>query len=444
MNEQEIKRLRLRIIWMATLAFFTVMLLMGGCIYVFNEITQGNEVRQIINYIIDNDGDLPAPSYASREEESEEADDEPETSAGNNDRMEWDLASFFGIGDVIGSTPDLAHTVRYFAVLLDPEGNALQVKSSLMTDLEEEEAQRYARIALERLFRYGHFGRFYYGSRKDDDGSAVVVYVDRTSQVAINNRLLYSTLVLLFIGTLISFFVMRIFSKGLIRAEVENVEKQKRFITNASHELKTPLAVIRANTEMQEMLEGETEWTTSTMRQVERLDGLIRNLVLIARSREKEDAPAGMIDITPPVEETADSFVPVATSEGKSLEKQLQPGVMLLTSDSSIRQIASLLIDNAVKYCDDGGRILVRLSKNGKNVVLEVSNSYAAGKEQDYSRFFERFYREDESHSGSRAGGYGIGLSIAESLVRDLRGKISVSWKDGEITFTCTFRSAGK
>ena len=268
-------------------------------------------------------------------------------------------------------------------------------------------------------------------------------------------RVLISVLSILGLGTFMSFFIMRLLSKGFVRTEVENVEKQKQFITNASHELKTPLAVIKANTEMQEMMDGESEWSQSTLRQVDRMTGLIGNLVQIARAQEMTDGELAPTDIAAAVSETADSFAPVAASDGKKLEKEIPDSLVTKSSDSSMRQLTSLLIDNAIKYCDDGGTIKVELTRSRRGAVLTVSNDYAEGANVDYTRFFERFYRQDEAHtisagtvtgssegsSGERTGksGYGIGLSIAESLVKSMKGSIDVSWDKGRILFTCKF-----
>ena len=243
-------------------------------------------------------------------------------------------------------------------------------------------------------------------------------------------------------GSILAFVIIRIFSNFAIRPEIRNAENQKKFITNASHELKTPLAVIRANTELEMMMHGEDEWNRSTMNQVDRMTGLIQNLVMIARADEKANKEdMAETDVSKVVSDTADTFLPVATQSGKSMRKEISEGVTMLTNEAHIRQLVSLLVDNAIKYCDDGGEIGVLLSQKGKGVRIEISNSYAEGGSQDYSRFFDRFYRQDESHNIDK-GGYGIGLSIADSLVRRYKGKIDVSWKDGVISFVCVLKGA--
>ena len=458
MTEHEIKRIQNRFIMTSTLTLFCVMLIMGGFIYLFGTITIRNEAQQIMRYIVENDGDLPKPdTIQDNEEESHDSDsDEEDTDDPSfTETMEWSLQSIFGVGDFFGETPDSYYTTRYFAVLFDESETVSLIKTSHIAYIEEEQAEEYARIALDRPFRFGNFGRYYYYCADRESGGTIVVYLDRTEQLSLMRRVLISVLSILGLGTFLSFFIMRLLSKGFVRTEVENVEKQKQFITNASHELKTPLAVIKANTEMQEMMDGESEWSQSTLRQVDRMTGLIGNLVQIAHAQEMTDGELAPTDIAAAVSETADSFAPVAASDGKKLEKEIPDSLVTKSSDSSMRQLTSLLIDNAIKYCDDGGTIKVELTRSRRGAVLTVSNDYAEGANVDYTRFFERFYRQDEAHtisagtvtgssegsSGERTGksGYGIGLSIAESLVKSMKGSIDVSWNKGRILFTCKF-----
>ena len=458
MTEHEIKRIQNRFIMTSTLTLFCVMLIMGGFIYLFGTITIRNEAQQIMRYIAENDGDLPKPdAIQNNDEESQGSDTDSGDEHDNSftETMEWSLQSIFGVGDFFGETPDSYYTTRYFAVLFDESETVSLIKTSHIAYIEEEQAEEYARIALDRPFHFGNFGRYYYYCADRESGGTIVVYLDRTEQLSLMRRVLISVLSILGFGTFLSFFIMRLLSKGFVRTEMENVEKQKQFITNASHELKTPLAVIKANTEMQEMMDGESEWSQSTLRQVDRMTGLIGNLVQIARAQEMTDGELAPTDIAAAVSETADSFAPVAASDGKKLEKEIPDSLVTKSSDSSMRQLTSLLIDNAIKYCDDGGTIKVELTRSRRGAVLTVSNDYAEGANVDYTRFFERFYRQDEAHtisagtvtgssegsSGERTGksGYGIGLSIAESLVKSMKGSIDVSWDKGRILFTCKF-----
>ena len=210
---------------------------------------------------------------------------------------------------------------------------------------------------------------------------------------------------------------------------------------NASHELKTPLAVIRSNTEMEEIVSGESEWTQSTIRQVDRMNSLIQNLVMISKSREMEGrTELAKINASEAVAQTARDFASRAETEGKTLLQDIVPDLELTADGSQLRQLTMILLDNAVKYCDANGNIAIRLepaAKWGKKGIrLTVSNDYAAGKDVDYTRFFDRFYREDKSHNID-TGGYGIGLSIAEHICEQYKGSIRADWRDGKIFFIC-------
>lgn len=459
MNEREINKLRKKFIVVSTICFFTVMLLVGGLIFFFSETGVRNEALQIMNYIVENDGELPEirPRQIVPMDEGDipglQVDAEFVTDEEINDEMDWSLSQFFGRADVISNSLDVIYSTRYFAVLFDDDGIVEDIITSHIADVNEKAAIRYAEFAMYRISpfqnffysgtrigRFGRFGRYFYYVAQRNVSGTIVIYLDRRGQISGNQRVLTSALVIICFGSVIAFILMLFFSKVIVRNEVSNVERQKQFITNASHELKTPLAVIRGNTEMQEMLSGETEWTQSTLRQVERMDGLIRNLVLISRAQEAENSgECTEIDISKAVRETAESFSSVAISENKRLTISVENGIMMICADSMARQLTSLLVDNAVKYCDPEGEISVSLSKKGKTTTLQVSNSYAAGEGIDYNRFFERFYRADESHTQEK-GGFGIGLSVAENIIKSMHGTMTVSWKDGSISFTCRIR----
>ena len=137
------------------------------------------------------------------------------------------------------------------------------------------------------------------------------------------------------------------------------------------------------------------------------------------------------------VNESIAPYKSLAAQEGIALKTNIDNDVKMLIEESKIRQLTAIIIDNAIKYCDDQGSISVSLLQNKKGAKLIVSNSYKNGSETDCSRFFDRFYREDKSHN-NRKSGYGIGLSIAEKICSDGGGSIKASWKDGIITFTCS------
>ena len=441
MNSRAINKIRLKFITVAMASFITVMLAMGGIIYTTNFLITRGTISEIMDMIIENDGSLPLDEIPEQETETDAAEAEREDEEDHMPRHLFTLQEIFGTANSIYNTVDNRNAMRYFAVLFNEDGSLDEVLTSRIAAIGYDEAEAYAKVAMKRAVSFGSFGNYYYKVADRADGGKIVVYLDCTTQILTNKRLLYTALSLIGLGMIITFMLVRMFSKKIVENEIRNAQTQKQFITNASHELKTPLAVIRANTEVEQMINGKNEWNQSTMRQVDRLTGLIQNLVMISRAEEKEDlGERDTIDISKIVEDTADTFAPVAAQDGKTLEKKIAGQVTLLADESHIRQLTTLLIDNAIKYCDDGGKITVGLSAKGKTAVLRVSNDYAEGKNTDYSRFFERFYRKDEAHSTDK-GGYGIGLSIAEALVKQYRGTIDASWKDGVISFTCVLKN---
>ena len=142
------------------------------------------------------------------------------------------------------------------------------------------------------------------------------------------------------------------------------------------------------------------------------------------------------VDFSEVTKKVAGEFRVLAEREGKTYETKIAEGRKVKANESGLRELVSILTDNAVKYCTDGGTIRITLEPKGHgSTILTVSNSYPEKKDVDYSRFFERFYREDESHNSEKKG-FGIGLSMAERFVEMFKGKIGVHYKDGMIHFT--------
>lgn len=431
MTEKSIRRLKRKFILVAMGALLSVMILMAGLIYFFNYTATRNNIRGILDYIIEHEGNLPGAQTVQK-------DDGRHESASSDYNVVRFLSEIFNTNGI--ENPEFYLRSSYFAVIYDAAGQVSEVITSGVESLTEEEAAAYGDEAMAKWYRFGKSDNYFYQVKHREDGSAIVVYLDSSYQFAVSRRLLYSAMILIGFGFIIAFLVVLFFSDRAIQPEIRNVELQKQFITNASHELKTPLAVIKANTEMQEILGGESEWTASTLRQVDRLTGLIQNLVMITRAQEREEKKdVTAIDLLPPVSETVKTFEAVSRQAGKSLELEEKGPVRLMAVDSEIRQLTSLLVDNAIKYCDANGQIRVMLSQKGKNAFLSVSNTYAEGKNVDYQRFFERFYRQDTSHNTDQ-GGYGIGLSIAGSIAEKYHSSLRASWKEGIITFSCTLK----
>ena len=241
------------------------------------------------------------------------------------------------------------------------------------------------------------------------------------------------------IGLFIVFLLVCFFSKAVTKPMAESYEKQKRFITDASHEIKTPLTIIDANTEILEMTHGENEWTESIRKQIGRLTSLTEKLVFLSRmDEENSKLEMEVFNISDAITDTAMPFKAVAAAKGKTLEINVLSDISYCGNETTIRQIVSLLLDNAVKYSSENSLIKVDFCVSGKSKVLTVWNSVDKIEQGKLDYLFERFYRIDKSRN-SKTGGFGIGLSVVQAIVTAHKGKISAKSEDGKsITFVIT------
>lgn len=411
MNSQVIARFRRSFITIATASFFVVIAFMGIATTASNILAIRGQANYTIDAIIDAGGDVPTENNYAPGMFHEEAN----------------------------------YGLRFFTVSFDESGEVADVDVTHIALVDAYRALEVAKIAdnpntLMQLTRYED----YYAKEGKTPTGSMVVFLDCSFQLENVQEVVARTLMLSIAAFIVTLISIVFFSKRAVRTEAENLRRQQQFMTNASHELKTPLAVIRANTELTEMISGETEWTQSTLKQVDRMDGLVRDLMSIVRWEEQGDAEGDMadVDVAAVVGKAVDSFQSVAQQHDIALNCAADQGITLKGNDGSIEQLVCLLVDNAIKYCDEGGSVNVRLSNAliGRGCTLAVSNNYAAGADVDYRKFFDRFYRADESHENQQ--GYGIGLSVAESICSRYHGSIKVSWKAGVITFTCVLKDA--
>lgn len=336
---------------------------------------------------------------------------------------------------------NLRHQLQYFSIWMDEEEETIQnVDISHADWMSEEEAVHMAYEAISRgkgrgIVNGDEDSYCYLISDKGD--KKLIVFLDCSQDFeAISNLRKFSLwFSLICLGLFL--IVVSALSRRVIRPVIRNMENQKQFITNASHELKTPLAIISADTEVLEMMEGENEWTRSIMNQVQRLDKLVANLITLARMGEIEKEQIKEVDFSTLVETAISDFTTVAEQKGLHLEKNIEAGLKVKGVENHLSELINILCDNAVKYCDENGIIKVNLRKRPyhRGILFEVTNSYKEGENIDCSRLFDRFYRGDTSHSNEKSG-YGIGLSMAEGFVEECKGKITASYKDGVITFS--------
>ena len=220
---------------------------------------------------------------------------------------------------------------------------------------------------------------------------------------------------LISIGVIASVFVLIVLiSKRVIAPIQETYIKQKQFITGASHELKTPLAIISSNADVLEMMNGDSKWTQNIHNQVDRLTSLVNSLVVFSRMEEKDTVERTRFDLTNSLESRIEDFNELANFQKKNIVTDIDPDLYYFGEEASIVQLMDILLENAIKYAPEDSGISVSLKKNRKYAILKVSNK-ATVQKGDLSKVFERFYRLDESRN-SAIKGYGIGLSMAQLI----------------------------
>ena len=250
--------------------------------------------------------------------------------------------------------------------------------------------------------------------------------------------------VLISIGVILSVLVLIILiSKKVIAPIQETYLKQKKFITGASHELKTPLAIISSNADVLEMMNGDSKWTTNIHNQVDRLTSLVNSLVVFSRMEEKDTVERTSFDLTETLKSRIEDFDELANFQKKYIVTDIDENLNYYGEKDSIIQLMDILLENAIKYAPEDSDILVKLNKNRKYATLKVSNK-ANVEKGDLSKVFDRFYRLDESRN-SAIKGYGIGLSMAQLIAEKHKETIQAyAPEDGifkiEVRFTLVDR----
>lgn len=401
-------KIRLQFILIASAAVMGILLVFVGMFNSFEYVQNNRDISIILDILAQNKGNLP-----------------------KDDALKEALQD-------VRLSVNQVQQINYFSYSIDSKEAITSSNLEHIRDFDSSDLLELAELVdyeqEEGWIKVGEVS-YAYRIQKQSNQALFLVVLD-TSTFVHHRTDLFSASIKLSIYSLILFvLVVFIFSGRAIKPYVENAEKQKRFIANAGHELKTPLAIIAANTEMQELLEGETEWSKSTKDQVHRMTELINRMVTLAKMEEQPDLVLSTVDFSRVAKDAAEDFKAALMKEGKEFEINIQPGIQIKAEEKSLFELVTILVDNACKYCDPEGKVVVRLNQTPlRQARLEVSNTYVEGKEVDYSRFFNRFYREEESHN-SRISGFGIGLSMAEGIVKVFKGKISAHYKGDTITF---------
>lgn len=324
---------------------------------------------------------------------------------------------------------EAAFTTRYFAVYRGLDGNVEVISKDYIFSIDEEDAKEYAAAILSKGKEKGYYGDYRYRVSTKETGSTVL-FLNVSPQLQFMRTLCLSSIAVGFVSILVVLILVLFFSRYAIRPYAKNIERQKRFITDAGHELKTPITSIAASADIAAMEHEGDEWISNIQKQTARLTRLVGELVVLSRLDEELPFPEKSIfSLSDAAWETAEHFAVLAKAEGKNYHQAIEEQLTLYGDCASIQQMLSILLDNAVKYSKAGGEISLDIYRRRRKVCIEVFNTCDLPDKVDLDRLFDRFYRMDESRS-IRTGGTGIGLSMAQAVAEAHGGKIKAERVD--------------
>jgi signal transduction histidine kinase len=394
-----IKKLKIRFVATIMIILSLVFLLIIGSINYFNYQSSERQSIALLSALADNDGAIPPVSPGMP-----------------------------GSGQPL--PPDVFEREKTYSVKVNPATNLFSVNGNTDTSQVSAEILDLANQMLAKDTASGTLNGYRY-LIVDKPYGELLVFVDQRLSNAMADRLLTTSLIIGSITLFVLFFVSLFLANLMVKPVEEAFEKQKRFISDASHELKTPLAVISVNAEVLEGDIGPNKYLSYIQSESTRMNTLVNNLLTLARlDASKTISTFTVFDLSHAVECIALTFESTAFEEHKNYALKIASGLSYRGDANKIKQVVAILIDNAIKHANDNGLVEITLKPVGDKIQLEVFNTGAGIPDDQQDKIFQRFYRYDESRSKA-TGGYGLGLAIAKSIVDEHQGKIKVSSEVG-------------
>ena len=334
---------------------------------------------------------------------------------------------------------------RYFVVIYR-EGRDALVRSELQVDsLTEEDLLALASRA-DAVDESAHWldGYLYQAILRNGELRAIVFLNCETKLQSMRTLLRFSVLACL-LAIAFAFIVLMTVSQHIVLPLTENVARMQRFITDASHELKTPLTVISANTDVLALDQPDNPWIRSTRKQIGILRSMVDEMLYLTRVEEK-DAPLSMrrLNLTPLFRDCADPYIAMAEFAGQHLLLDVETDVYVQGDEAALGRLMSVLLDNALKYAEKETDIRARCLVRGRHACIETENALETPlTPEQLRRLFDRFYRADESREKSGHGGYGIGLAIASAVAEKHGGRMEAKMQEGRLLIRCLLPAAG-
>lgn len=427
-----IKKVRNRFILVGTAAASAVTILLVLAINVFNTVQINRNLDDVL-YELSQENSDSFDSEKSGVPEAERAG-EPDTKKIGSSDGQWKKEHGKKGGRYSVQTQYAGH---FYHIAVDADGKVSLIGSASLS----EELEQLAESVIDTGKSSGTFNDYRYLVKENDQVTDVFV-LDCLTEHQQEERLLLISVVVGACGILVFFVFVFLMSRRIIIPLKENMEKQKQFITDAGHELKTPLSVIGTNMDILSMDLGENEWVDGTIQQVKKLRKLVGNLISLARMDEDSTVIVlSPFDVSSAAMESAEPFCAIASRAGGEMITDIQEGLTARGDEASVRQLFTILCDNAVKYSTGKTPIRVRLFQDGKRICFETENSWNRDiTPEKLDSVFDRFYRGDASRD-RRSGnnGYGLGLSIAKGIASKNQLQLQVMEKDQRLIFHVTF-----
>ena len=401
-----IYRLQKKFILISTVAVLSVVALVFGIILVLNVSSMNRNIDILADRVSEGGGRFPVA-----------IDEKPP-----HDRVPPQNEHNFEF-----ITPETPFSTRHFSVFFDKNGEVEKTHTESIYAIDDETAIEYAKKAIDIDYERGWISNYRYKVFSTEFGKGVVFVDGSMSRSVLMQSTTIAGIVLLGCAALVLVLIF-LLSKKAVKPIAESYEKQKQFITDANHELKTPLTLILANVDIAEAELGQNEWLDDIRSEGHRMTELVNQLVALSRMDEDgHKINLTEISIGELVAETVSEFEPLAREREKTLTASVDKEIAYFGDEALLHRLVGILMDNAIKYCDPGGEISVTL-RRGRRVVLTVENTYAAVSELELNRLFDRFYRADKARKFT--GGYGVGLSMAKAIAENHKGEITAYKKD--------------